>query len=947
MHLVEREEQLIHLRSMLDQLTERRGSITLLDAPAANGKTALLRAAGQLAEENGALVLHATASAMERSLPLGILRQLRASALLPPGDLGTELDGALRAAQREALAGPSSSGELLHSYDRLCAAVLALSESVPLFVGIDDVHHADPPSLRLLLHLARRLGSTRIMVVLTDHADLRTLPGAFRAEILRRPWFHRLRLAPLSRDGVARLLASPGRERRPGAEELYALTGGNLLALHTLAEEWAHATEPELTGYGLAVAEQVQRGDPVARAVARAVAVLGPGAGTGELAQLAGVEEHAAGAALHALAASGLLGADGFRHPSAARSLLAGLAPQERDRLRLSAAALLHERGADPGRVAEQLMCAGSGLEPWAVEVLREAADQALLGHRPRRAADLLTVALRTAGDRTVRAAVQARLLHAEWQARPAAVARHLLPLATEAMAGTLEHTELPALVGHLLWHGRPGAAADILARLRSSAGAAPGGPAGAVADGRADGGSGGSAAGPAAGPAAPELARLEGWLAWTHPALAAAAPGARAERAGAHSLPGTPLGPVFQLTDALRHGRPQEALGQAESALARLGKTSPGPWAGETLRLALDVLVAAGRSATAAGWAERLAGLGERAEAVAWRAELSAARAAIALRHGEFDSAVRHAREALALLPAKSWGVAVGLPLSVLVLACTRAGRLEEAGTYLSRAVPETMFETRYGLGYLHARGHFHLASGQWHAALADFQSCGELMRAWGVDVPGMPPWRIGAAEAWLRLGNRDRARRLTYEQQARPGAADPHARALALSMLASTGGSASRPHLLSEALQLFEDCGDIYHQGRTLAALGQAHHALGDNRRARMLYRRARHMAALSGSVPLCEELLALLPTDGAGDRDTPAAGGTAPRERPSAALTDSERRVAALAARGYTNREIAAKLYVTPSTVEQHLTRTFRKLGVKQRKELPVVLGAPAAD
>lgn len=920
---------------MLDQLKDRRGSITLLDAPAANGKTALLRAAGRLAEENGALVLHATASAMERSLPLGVLRQLRASVVLPPGDLGTELDGALRAAQREAAAGASSSGELLHSYDRLCAAVLALSESVPLFVGIDDVHHADPQSLRLLLHLARRLGSTRVMVVLTDHADLRTLPGAFRAEILRRPWFHRLRLAPLSRAGVARLLAPRDRERGPGAEELYALTGGNLLALHALTEEWAHATEPELTGYGLAVAEQVQRGDPVARAVARAVAVLGPGAGTGELAQLAGVEEHDAGAALHALAASGLLGADGFRHASAARSLLAGLAPQERDRLRLSAAAMLHERGADPGRVAEQLMCAGTGLEPWAVEVLREAADQALLAHRPRRAADLLTVALRTAGDRTVRAAVQARLLHAEWQARPGAVARHLLPLATEAMAGSLEPAELPALVGQLLWHGRPGAAADILARLRSAAGVAPGG--------RADG----AAGGPAAGSAAPELARLEGWLAWTHPALAAAAPGARAERAGAHSPPGTPLGPVLQLTDALRHGRPQDALGQAESVLARLGKTSPGPWAGETLRLALDVLVAAGRSATAAGWAERLAGLGGPAESVAWRAELSAARAAIALRHGEFDSAVRRAREALALLPAKSWGVAVGLPLSVLVLACTRAGRLEEAGTYLSRAVPETMFETRYGLGYLHARGHFHLASGQWHAALADFQSCGELMRAWGVDVPGMPPWRIGAAEAWLRLGNRDRARRLTYEQQARPGAADPHARALALSMLASTGGSASRPHLLSEALQLFEDCGDIYHQGRTLAALGQAHHALGDNRRARMLYRRARHMAALSGSVPLCEELLALLPADGAGDRDAPAAGGTGPRERPSAALTDSERRVAALAARGYTNREIAAKLYVTPSTVEQHLTRTFRKLGVKQRKELPVVLGAPAAD
>ncbi|WP_198047890.1 helix-turn-helix transcriptional regulator [Kutzneria sp. 744] len=41
------------------------------------------------------------------------------------------------------------------------------------------------------------------------------------------------------------------------------------------------------------------------------------------------------------------------------------------------------------------------------------------------------------------------------------------------------------------------------------------------------------------------------------------------------------------------------------------------------------------------------------------------------------------------------------------------------------------------------------------------------------------------------------------------------------------------------------------------------------------------------------------------------------------------------------GYTNREIAARLYVTPSTVEQHLTRVYRKLDVKRRKDLPVDL------
>jgi DNA-binding CsgD family transcriptional regulator len=51
----------------------------------------------------------------------------------------------------------------------------------------------------------------------------------------------------------------------------------------------------------------------------------------------------------------------------------------------------------------------------------------------------------------------------------------------------------------------------------------------------------------------------------------------------------------------------------------------------------------------------------------------------------------------------------------------------------------------------------------------------------------------------------------------------------------------------------------------------------------------------------------------------------------------LSDAERRVAELAAHGLTNREIARKLYITVSTVEQHLTRVYRKLGVRRRMEL----------
>ena len=54
---------------------------------------------------------------------------------------------------------------------------------------------------------------------------------------------------------------------------------------------------------------------------------------------------------------------------------------------------------------------------------------------------------------------------------------------------------------------------------------------------------------------------------------------------------------------------------------------------------------------------------------------------------------------------------------------------------------------------------------------------------------------------------------------------------------------------------------------------------------------------------------------------------------REPASEELTETERRVAELAAQGRWNKEIAAELFMGVSTVEMHLSRVYRKLGVRR--------------
>jgi DNA-binding CsgD family transcriptional regulator len=930
MDLVEREQELAEFAGMLAECAEGHGNAAIISGGIGCGKTELLNAVKSRATQAGFLVLDAVGSWAERESRGSVLNQLLryAGTALGADDWTAE---PLERVGRPQVSGDTAEGErrtldwdTTAALHQLCVDLLQIAEQTPVLICIDDVQFVDSLSQHWILQLLPRLQSSRIALFVGECMLSKPPDPQLRAALLRLPNYHRVPVSRLTEDGVATLLAQHVDAPTVAAlaADCCAVSAGNPLLVRALVEDHRNAatsptpTAPQLVvadAYADAVLSCLHRGRPVLMHLAQALAVLDEDSDVTDLLvrMLPDVEPATVERALSALDVAGLLDGRRLRHPVARAAVLESLTPQRRASMRRRAAELLYEEGAPAVRIAPHLLGAERDLHPWAVAVLREAAERHLMDNRASEAYACLEAALRLCEDDSLRVGLKALHASAAWLLNPSISVRHLGELTDALREGRLQDRHALMLAKYLLWHGRFDEAADAIERI---------GDRGADAD-----------------PACAEIRATRELLSTTYPSLVSSetsrcAPGepGSVNRRGADGDPR--IRAAVALSYVLRHRPDDEAVAAAEASMRamRLSKRTQ-----EWLMCAVAALLFADRPDAAACWCDHWLDGARSRHVPLWEAEFASLRAAIALRHGDLAPARQLAEIALAQVPAESWGVCLGGPLSNLVTAATEAGDYDAAAAYLEVPVPDGMFQTRFGLYYLNARGRYHLEVGRPYAALDDFTACGDLMLEWGFDQPSVVPWRSEAASAYLLLGDVARASALAREQIAMVGTRQSRTRGISLRVLAATSRPADRADLLAEAVQILRACGDRLQLAGALADLGRLHYQLGRRTRAKPVVEMAARLAESCGAQPL----LKALPVDGGGPApDRPSGPGPVDPAAALILLSGAERRVASLAACGHTNREISQKLCITVSTVEQHLTRVFRKLGVKARKNLP---------
>ena len=930
--LLERERELSAIAGAAAAAVRGHGSLTVVAGPAGIGKTALLLEGRRLAERDGLRVLAAAAAVLEGDFAYGVVRQLLEPAVAAASAEERErlFSAAAQPAARvigspvpdaPAVPGQDASFGILHGLYWLTAN---LAESA-LMLWVDDIQWSDRASLRFLVHLVRRLEELPVAVVVSLRTGEAGVPEDLLRELLASPGARTVEPQPLSEQAVESLVRRVVRvEDVMGVSAAcHRLTGGNPLYLKQVllaVAEGGISSPGELERLrprqiGSYVVERVRRIGVRAERLAAAMALLGRGP-LGRAAALAGLTPAEAEDVAAALVAADILrSADPFAfvHPVVRAAVEAETPSEERDTLHLEAARRLSEGGAPIAEVAAHIHLVHPAGRDWCVEALRAAARESVSRGAPRAAVHDLRRALAEPPPAELRATVLGELGVAEEHAGDAAAVTHL----KAALDATREQ---PARADAAMRRG-----VALLALFRFEEGLK-------VL----------RAAVEELGPEYPERALLiDARLisaAMAEPRYGYLA----ADRLGRVEADvgddGEALGFMLaaRAMQALMDNRREDAIALAHEALAEIARfRMPPSVQQQAIALIFFPFLIGEEFAT-------VEPLVEFASAAAQAGGLTfdlfvghALRSLVAERLGRLAEGEVHARAALEVVRGHDIMGASGWAVAPLVEVLVQKGELEEAERALA-LIPKELVESVEGRAYLiPARGRLRHAQRRHDEALADllrtrYEYEPEVPGAFQVREVGSAHWRSSAALVLDEMGRRDEARQLADEELERArefGAPRQLAIALRAAGLVERGpGGIS---LLEEAVAALAESPAELERGKANIALGMLLRRENRRAEAREPLRVGLDLAARCGARPLAELARAELV----------AAGGRPRRERSSgpAALTSAELRVAQLAANGVANKEIAQQLFLSLKTVEMHLNRAYRKLGIASRREL----------
>jgi DNA-binding CsgD family transcriptional regulator len=309
-----------------------------------------------------------------------------------------------------------------------------------------------------------------------------------------------------------------------------------------------------------------------------------------------------------------------------------------------------------------------------------------------------------------------------------------------------------------------------------------------------------------------------------------------------------------------------------------------------------------------------------------------------VAYRIGDWEAA--RVTEAVEL--AEEYGQGGILPYALVVRGRLLAarGEIERARSDLDRGI---RLGDAGGAGTLANLGHsalgmLELGAGRPEEAVGPLEQVQVFAEQSGLEDPLFVPWAPDLVEAYVRSGRRADAERISGELEHRASlAGTPLSLALAARCRGLVAEDRFETHF-AQALQQHDLAEAPFEMARTLLVYGSRLH-----RARRRVDGRERLRAALEtfdalGASPWSELARAELRAAGAVRRDP-----VADPDR----LSPQEVRVAREVAEGATNKEVAARLFLSPKTIDFHLGRVYRKLDIHSRAELATLVARGALD